>query len=236
MPYRTVVMGFLINSSTSWRQAIFAQNGRVALAGEGLLWGDGGTYEYRAYSREGELQRVVRSGVVPRPVTQADIDRHLRQSLDQYGAPRFADMPRSRIRSARRGLTLAYEQHPFRPTMPTYARLMGEEDGTVWVERYQPPATERPQWWARFDAEGHLTGTLSIPDSVTVMRFTRGHVILREPVGELGFVALRVHAIEPVEECHCLAKDCSRAILSARRGPLGSRLGSGCLDPPSGAS
>jgi hypothetical protein len=133
---------------------------------------------------------VVRAHVEPVAITDRDI-RLERPSWVQRGGRRA----RRRRIYARQFDALVHPE-----TMPAFGRIAAEESGDVWVQRYEPDAQELPEWWARFDRSGRLLGTLAIPEGFSVIGFSRGHVILREPIGEFGFVGLSVYAFEQAHD------------------------------------
>ena len=79
-------------------------------------------------------------------------------------------------------------------THPALSAIRAERDGTVWVRSYSKTDTANEYWWARYDREGHLTGTLKLPADRGLVQFTNGHVILRE-TDPLGAVILHVHKV-----------------------------------------
>jgi hypothetical protein len=84
-------------------------------------------------------------------------------------------------------------------TQPAFLGVELERDGTVWIGGYlrtDPPASQR--WWARFDPAGKLLGTMTIPDSVNVVRFSRGYALLSRFDPDTEGSYLSVHRIEAV--------------------------------------
>jgi hypothetical protein len=80
-------------------------------------------------------------------------------------------------------------------TLPAYAEILTERNGTVWVRGYEVPGAAR-QWWARFDSAGMLLGTLVIPPGLRVERFSNGYVILRhfDATSSNGLLVYRIEA------------------------------------------
>jgi hypothetical protein len=171
----------------------------MTIAGGDIVSGMPDKFEYRVFSRGGTLQRTVRAAMPSAPVSPADA-RAARARFIGQAAPMCSAMKCTSAETAR--LTKAYgdvaERLTLPKTWPAYAELRGDDDGSVWVRRYTVNPAD-PQSWARFSQSGALQGTLLLPANLTVLRFSRGHVLVKqfEPVDGFSFVA--AHRIEPVK-------------------------------------
>ena len=173
----------------------FARAALLATAGDDIIYGYNARYEFLVYSRDGELRRVVRAGHVPQPVRAEHIARARKDFIP--GPDWSPRRPREEVARLAREFARTFDGLDHPATMPAWGRLLGDVDGTVWVRNYLPPGDTVPEYWARFDSTGRLLGTLHIPHGTRVVRFDRGHIILREQIDADGFVALRVHRIDP---------------------------------------
>jgi hypothetical protein len=171
--------------STAYFLPPFARSASVKLTNDHIVYGRGDTYEVRVYARDGAIARVIRTPAVM-PITRQDLAA-TRKAFTTHERP-----------DRRRAYTRAWNRLEIPETMPAYARILVEEAGVVWVSGYTPLGSRAPEWWARFDEYGRLTGTLQTPDSLRIVRFTRGHVISRERRDTDGFVVLHVTRVEPL--------------------------------------
>jgi hypothetical protein len=89
-----------------------------------------------------------------------------------------------------------WRQLRFPETHPAVGTILGGDDGSVWVGSATRYTEDR--WWARFDREGRLLGTLRTPGRAGVVRFTGDHVILSRHDPDTETFTLFVHRIEPV--------------------------------------
>jgi hypothetical protein len=150
-----------------------------------IVSGRPGDYEFRVYSRTGQLLRTVRSAQKPVPVTARDIALARAEAVDVDLSP-----------ASKRLFEEAFDRLKHPPTMPAYGRIAAEPDGTVWVKNYIPLGATADDWWARFDSSGKLLGTLRIPDGHDVIRFGRGHVILRVRTADTETTTVYVYGVE----------------------------------------
>ncbi len=172
----------------------FSRAAFVVPASDEIVHATGDYYEYRVYARSGHLARVVRAAA---PVLQVE------ESEMQLAKERFVSTSN---KDRRKLFEAAWEKLELPATLPAFSRILADEEGNVWVRNYSPPrllpdslqgrAGTTGEWWARFDREGKLLGTIRIPDWHSVIGFSRGHVILRniEPVD--GFTWVTVHRME----------------------------------------
>jgi len=164
----------------------FARTAFVRTADDVIVYARSDSYEYRVYAPNGELRRIVRASASPVSVTKKELD-----------AARARFMDREYSEKTMLVFAAAFENMGLPATMPAFGRVLVENDGTVWIQRYRLPNDSTPESWARFNAAGNLLGTLRIPEGMRVLRFTRGQVILRGPEDSDGFVELHVHQVEP---------------------------------------
>lgn len=122
-------------------------------AGGNLAWyGHSSRFELVGHDRSGSVRRMVRVDRVPRAVTQAEIDETraaTEESLRGMSGPAV-----HRIRATE-----------FASTHPVHGKVLTDEAGNLWVERYRSHLMENSvaRGWDIFDAEGRLVGHLTTP-------------------------------------------------------------------------
>jgi len=169
------------------RSIPFGRLSRVAVTSSEIIHGIGDRYEYNVYSREGTPLRTVRAAVPPVTTSRA-------QALEQR-----TEMIAGAAAERRSALEKALTEVPLATSQPAYGAIEVDADGTVWIRNYQAPGSGVADvWWARFDPSGKLLGTLRLPPGRTLVRFSRGHVILSNRDPDTGAIRLHVHRIEPV--------------------------------------
>lgn len=124
---------------------------------DGYVWCLSTEFECHVWSGTSGHIRTIRSTMVPRAVTDADLDALTASWL--HGLRTRADSARTRefIRAADR-----MERIPVLSTLRTDAR------GRVWMRAYVPEGTEGPVRWLVFDATGRVRGTLGTPQGLEV--------------------------------------------------------------------
>jgi hypothetical protein len=71
---------------------------------------------------------------------------------------------------------------------PSYARVVVDESGNLWVAAYQWFGLGQPQKWTVFDREGRFLGDLTMPNLMEVHQIGEDFVLGRmaEPNGKEG--------------------------------------------------
>ncbi|MDE2795310.1 MAG: hypothetical protein OXL34_10870 [Gemmatimonadota bacterium] len=136
-----------------------AFSGRAEFAADGnLAWyGHSSRFELVGHDLSGSVRRIVRVDRVPRAVTQAEIDESravVEKSLQGMSGPAV-----DRIRATE-----------FASTHPVHGRILSDEAGNLWVERYRSDLLEEsgPREWDIFDDEGRLIGYLATPGNFRI--------------------------------------------------------------------
>jgi hypothetical protein len=149
----------------------------VIAVGDSLLYhGRGDRYEIEVYSLQGVLQRLIRLHREPEPVTPEDIQRYRDIELAATSE------------EARPVYQITLNEIPFAPTKPSYAKLLLDEIGRLWVQDFT--LAGEPQLWRLFSQEGAYLGELLIPDGFTVFEVGSDYVLGRT-TDDLG-----VHRVE----------------------------------------
>jgi hypothetical protein len=161
--------------------------GRASVQGvaEELLWvGTTDRYEVRAYTPLGELVRIVRRRHEAVPVTEADVEASLEETLSTV-----EDEER------RAWFRAQYGEMPIPATMPAYASLRAGRDGHVWILRYAGPRDEGPPRWDVFEPEGRWLGTVDLPEGLRVFEIGDDYV-LGSRRDELDVERVRLHRLK----------------------------------------
>lgn len=132
-------------------------------SGNGVVVAPGAPYEYREYSADGTLRRIVRRAVEPLAVTDEHRTRALddfRENMESGGAPQdFIDQ--------------MIDRAEFGSTVPDVMRVwVSEPDGHVWIGVYdQALAEAAPEptgittnAWDVFAPDGTYQGRIPVPD------------------------------------------------------------------------
>jgi hypothetical protein len=106
--------------------------------------------ELLVHDLTGRLTRIVRTGVVPAAVTDADLEAHISRVV--------ADMPPDRAAGVRGGLEGMLRV----PRKPAHGPLVISDGGEFWLSDFPDPATQRADWTV-FDADGVAQARVRLP-------------------------------------------------------------------------
>ncbi len=142
---------------------VFGHDALVAGSPVGITAGDATSYEYRQYSPDGRLRRIVRTADTIRTASPADIQAII--------ARRLGNAPAS---APARRMPPSDDAAPRTP-IPAYSRLQVDDAGRVWLAETGSVAgvwTSAENWesrqrgrWAVFDSTGILLGVADPFDS-----------------------------------------------------------------------
>ena len=141
----------------------------VAAGPDAVYVGTTDTYEIRAFSPAGELQRLIRRDVPGRPVTKADQEEFTARLRDLPGGNAMMNPVMEQFRKA-----MSEAEYP--ETMPAYSNLLVDADGNLWVADH-PGAKTMPTPWAVFTPEGRLLGTVTMPEGFQVREIGSDYVL-----------------------------------------------------------
>jgi len=131
----------------------FLKTFHVASGGEGVVAGNTGVFDIRAYDALGRLVRIIR-----RPDALHDVDADARRAwIDRQ----LSDEADPTVRNRRRR---QYEEMKFPSTLPTFRSLLLAEDGRLWVEEFDPSAASSDESnWTVYDRRGYSFGQVAMP-------------------------------------------------------------------------
>lgn len=136
--------GFSIGNTTFGREEHLA-------VGPGILFlGNDRTGEIRGHAPDGRPVRIIRSGHVPRPVT----DEHVAMLRDQ----RLADVEEAQLPERRR----RFDETPVAAALPAFGQLFADQLGRLWIEDFDLDP-ETPDLWRVLDPEGRLLARITLP-------------------------------------------------------------------------
>ncbi len=167
----------------------FARFAQVHPLGENIIHATGRRFEFGIYSTSGQLLRVVRADLPAEVPTSEQIESAKKGLLSiQYknGSPDY-----EKVAAA----ALANVKVP--ATMPAHGGILPDGNGVVWVSNHRAPLSKEA-WWARFDSEGHLSGTLELPPEWRVIRFSGEYAIVAKPKDADGFSRIALLSISPI--------------------------------------
>jgi len=154
-------------------------------AGGNLAWyGQSSRFELVGHDRSGSVRRIVRVDRVPRAVTQAEIDESraaAEESLRGMSGPAV-----ERIRATE-----------FASTHPVHGRVLSDDSGNLWVERYRSGLVEdsgEPEWDI-FDDEGRLIGSLATPGDFRIT-WIGAQFVLGVHSDSLGVETVRAYGLD----------------------------------------
>lgn len=134
----------------------------AGLASRALL-GSGIEPEIQVWGSDARLETIIRWSPSGRAVTD--------ELRSQYDAYHMDDGPESRRAGRRRWL----DEVPYPDNLPTYADLLSDGEGNVWVRDYYPPWASGTSWTV-LSPEFRWLGSLMVPDGFVIMQVAHGKV------------------------------------------------------------
>ena len=136
------------------------------------------TYELRAYTADGSLDRIVRLDRAPTPTTEADRLAFL-QSNQENARSNRADVPLA--------------SH-----IPLFDAIVGDELGCLWVRDFDLPG-EEPATWTVFDSSGTAMARTEMPGDLRIWEIGQEYVLASQVDG-MGMQAL---IVLPLQRTDC---------------------------------
>ena len=133
-----------------------------AVSGDGFYWGTSDRYEIRFFDAEGNLRRILRRPVQPRPVVPAMIEAWIAGNLEEVRRSQGeAAVPRSRQ---------LYEESSFGDRVPLFERAFVDGDFRLWVGSADwPDRQSAPGRWSIFAPNGTWLGDLDAPPQMRIV-------------------------------------------------------------------
>jgi hypothetical protein len=122
--------------------------------------GTGDRMEVRAYSPEGDLERIIRGPRLDLTVSQELIAQYREQTLEEISDPNMRARGEARLRE------LEYPKY-----RPAYVEILVDASGNLWASRYEahPRCSST---WTVFDSAARLLGDVNFPDCFRVFDIT----------------------------------------------------------------
>ncbi|MEX2285159.1 MAG: hypothetical protein WEE89_21915 [Gemmatimonadota bacterium] len=165
--------------------APFAKTTTVVTAGNDLVVGTQDAAEVRIYNGEGDLRRIVRTGLPTQRVTPELIDAYMKRRLDRVPAERQQAMRESQL------AILTAE------VVPPYGALALDRSGNLWLQDF--PGLADDQRWTIFDAGGARVARMVLPRQFTPYDIGDDWILGRE-LDELDVEHVRLYAIHRSNE------------------------------------
>lgn len=127
--------------------APFSRTASTIAFGDFLYHGSSESYQYQVYTKEGLLNRVVRTPIPNPPVTESDKEHFRDEWLEGSG-----DWGRRRV------LDLVFPE-----TQPAYGEVKVDALGNVWVAEFSFGREDRSGNWTVFDPDGRMLGVVQVP-------------------------------------------------------------------------
>lgn len=154
-----------------------------AIGGDRIFVGTGDSFRIRVYVLDGDALPPIVVEQVPRPITDADIDRFIEEQVAGIDDP---DQRRFRYRQ--------WEELDYPAVFPPYSDLRVDSDGNLWVRTYPIPGDEMVRWRI-FDPQGTEVARLDVPEQLSILHATEEHVLGRW-TDDLGVEYVRLYALE----------------------------------------
>jgi hypothetical protein len=161
----------------------FGRVSAIAVAGDGIFFGTGDSYEIEYHSADGELLRIIRLSRPAVPVTAEDRRRFTEETLERVDE------------RWRAGFERALEEMSFAKTMPAYSSLLIDSEGHLWVSDYRPPGHRGPRRRNVFGLEGRFLGPVEIPPRFEVFEIGADYVLGRHS-DEMDVERVRLYRLD----------------------------------------
>ncbi len=176
------------NGGISMWELPFGRDAHVAVSRD-LVWvGVSDSYELRGYDATGTLTRLFR---VDEPVVASEQGQRDRWFEHQLGGVENATL--------RRMYLDVRDVMEFSPNLPSFAGLMTDADGHVWVQDYALPWEAGPTLWRVFDRDGRAVAQARMPRGLVPHEIGQDYV-MGLWIDDLGVEHIRVHALERTDE------------------------------------
>lgn len=142
----------------------FGKSPQVAVAEDRLYFGSQDRYEIRVFDSGGSLRTLVRLDRSPVPVTNTDLESHIRYTLDE------SDEDEARIQRE------MFEQMPRIEFRPAHGAIAADRKGFLFVEEFRVPGMETVPVTV-FDPDGRLVGRIEIPADIEVLEIGPDYVL-----------------------------------------------------------
>ena len=133
-----------------------------AVTEDGFYWGTSDRYEIRFFDTEGNLRRILRRPVEPRPVVPAMIEAWITENLEEVRRREGeAALPRYRR---------SYEEGSFGDRVPLFDRAFIDGDARLWVGSSEWPERQAaPGRWSIFAPNGTWLGDVDAPPQLRIV-------------------------------------------------------------------
>jgi hypothetical protein len=151
------------------RRTELSPSASVALGDSVLYYTAGDTFEISVFSQTGRLSRIIRLDLLPKAITQQDIDR--------YGQEKV------RVARARGYPPPDVRQYFFAQRLPAITSLQTDKEGNIWLRRGSATSQD-PVEWIVLDPRGRYLAGVTLPGRLIVSQIGRDYVLGSEQSDE----------------------------------------------------
>lgn len=149
---------------TAYWDLAFGRRTTIAARGNGILVGDGSSFELRSYSRAGALREILRAAATPERLTDAERNAYRQSELRG-------------VQPSDRAITeKMLDEMPYPKVIPMFKRFLVAEDGRIWIQRY-PHVGEPQERWVVLDARGQFLDELTMPPRFSLWSAGAGYAL-----------------------------------------------------------
>jgi len=178
--------------SLSTRPLPFGRASHGAAGADVFFGGESDRFEIRQWPPSGELLRVIRAAIGPRPVTREHLARY-EEERQKAGQRRGRLTALLGAFSAAAAAGPEEAELPHRETLPFFDRILVDRSGHLWVKEFG--FDSEPGRWQVFAPDGAWLGALSTPAGLRVTDIGRDYV-LGVVSDSLGVERVRLYALE----------------------------------------
>jgi len=184
----------VVHNTGGWNDLVFGATTYLAASGSGIYVAPSESYSIRVLDQHGDLQRIVRRAVDPRPVSSEDVRRLAEQTISALNEdPERVDRITQRIREIGTA-----------DFMPAYRMITVDAEENLWVEEWDDVGVNQGSY-SVFRPDGAWLGRVTLPPGLPMDRgvgLPRSRLeigkdyLLGVWIAEFGIEQVRLYRIE----------------------------------------
>lgn len=140
-------------TTVSIRSVSFGRSSTFAVHDSVVYIGAQDAPEIPVYGEDGQLRRIIRTGLPPEPVTE----RHLQAEFERQ-VEALPEEQQAQFRAQARD-----NETPHNDFVPPYGEIRTDRVGNLWVSDYDDP-TDPPNRWTVYDPTGAILARIALPE------------------------------------------------------------------------